>query len=427
MTTAARFKVLFVSHKHPWPLVEGSRHRLYHAVQALATNHSVTLLTLLPRAKRMEGLTDFPLAGNCDRVIQVDSELETGVQGHGGSRLSRRARRLRELFFSGQPDLVRRWDCPELLSTLHELKRTEHFDVVWVARSYIAEIARRAGFERIVVDVDDIETISATRRLRLLRWSPKKLSGYVDLTKLRRFERSLPRRYWRLVVCKDDDRDFFGSDRDRVFVVPNGVADFPATRPDNEVQGRLLFLGTMGYGPNIDAVQYFCDSILARVAQRSPGVSFHVIGRNVGPEVLAYHDGKNRVIHGFAEDVAPHFEAASVVVAPIRLGSGTRLKVLEALARRKAVVATSTAIEGLDLRAGVDLEVADDAAAFAAKCACLLGDARLRRSMAESGRNRVLARYRWESIGHLVRRVLSDAGPTQETSPTRDKCEKLVA
>jgi glycosyltransferase involved in cell wall biosynthesis len=95
-----------------------------------------------------------------------------------------------------------------------------------------------------------------------------------------------------------------------------------------------------------------------------------------------------------------------LIVTPIRLGSGTRLKVLEALARGKALVATSTAIEGLDLRPGVDLEVVDDPGGFAQRCASLLGCAEARRALGESGRQRVLERYRWESIGNTILSVV---------------------
>jgi glycosyltransferase involved in cell wall biosynthesis len=118
------------------------------------------------------------------------------------------------------------------------------------------------------------------------------------------------------------------------------------------------------------------------------------------------HDGSTCVVHGLVPDVTPYFEQAAVVVAPIRQGSGTRLKVLEALGRGKAVVATSVAAEGLDLRPGVDLEIADDPEAFARACAHLLADPAARRELGATGRRRVLERYRWEDIGAMAEKVL---------------------
>jgi glycosyltransferase involved in cell wall biosynthesis len=113
------------------------------------------------------------------------------------------------------------------------------------------------------------------------------------------------------------------------------------------------------------------------------------------------------VLTGVA-DLTPHFDAASLFVAPIQLGSGTRVKVLEAMAREKAVVATSVAAEGLDVRAGIDLEIADSPAAFADACCRLLGNRGARRRMAVSGRKRVLDRYRWDRLAGIAETALSD-------------------
>lgn len=402
-------KVLFVSHKHPWPLYEGTRHRLFHLAHSLAVEHKVTLLTLLPEEDREEGLNGFPLTELCERLIQVDSGLENAPALQHGSRLIRRLRRVRDVFTSSRPDALRRWECPKLLSILRSLRASDEFDVVWVARSYIAETVRRAGFEKIVVDVDDIESVSRARSLRLKDWSRAKLAGYFDLVKLYAFERTLPRHYWRLVVCKEEDRQFFGQSRDRVWVVPNGAADVPPTKPENEQPSRLLFLGTMGYEPNIDAVRYFAQSVMPELQRLHPAVQFHVVGKDPGPEVLTLHDGRSCFVHGFLSDITPQFESAAIVVAPIRSGSGTRLKVLEALARGKAVVGTSMAIEGLDLQSGLHLEVADTPQAFATACDRLLADPGLRRRLGEAGRQRVLERYGWDAIGVIARSVIAGA------------------
>ena len=105
--------------------------------------------------------------------------------------------------------------------------------------------------------------------------------------------------------------------------------------------------------------------------------------------------------------MTPYFEKAMLVVAPIRMGSGTRIKVLETLARGKAMVATSTAIEGLDLRPGVDLIVADRADQFADECARLLRDPAARQQLGSAGRQRVLERYRWSNVAREAERALS--------------------
>src|SRR5262249_52274512 len=163
----------------------------------------------------------------------------------------------------------------------------------------------------------------------------------------------------------------------------------------------------MDYEPNIDAACFFGNSIFPQVRQLQATASFHIVGRNPSPLVLALRDGANIVVHGRVPDVTPYFERASVVVAPIRQGGGTRLKVLEALGRGKALVATSTAAEGLDLRPGVDLEIMDDPDAFARTCARLLGDPVARQRLGTSGRQRVFERYQWDNIGKRAEQLLA--------------------
>jgi glycosyltransferase involved in cell wall biosynthesis len=119
---------------------------------------------------------------------------------------------------------------------------------------------------------------------------------------------------------------------------------------------------------------------------------------NAPAQVLALHDGRTCAVADSVPDVAGYLEAATLMVVPLRRGAGTRLKVLEALAHGKAVVSTSVGAEGLDLRPGVDLEIADDAESFARACARLLDDPEARCRMANAGRERVLSRYTWEQV-----------------------------
>jgi glycosyltransferase involved in cell wall biosynthesis len=220
------------------------------------------------------------------------------------------------------------------------------------------------------------------------------------------YERLLPRRFWRLVVCKEADRQFFSTFQHRVFIVPNGTTACPVTSFNDEKLGELLFVGSMSYAPNIEAVQFFTQSILPKIRETHPEACLHIVGRAPEVEVKALHDGITCIVHGEVPEVSPYYEKASVVTAPIRLGGGTRLKVLEALVRGKALVATSIAAEGLDLRPSVDLEIADTPDAFAAACVRLLEDPARRRQLGLSARQRVLERYEWQQIGKVAAHAL---------------------
>jgi glycosyltransferase involved in cell wall biosynthesis len=345
----------------------------------------------------------------CKRIIELDAR---GVRKQSApiySMWSPVHRRLMSLVSSPLPNMVNAWNSASLVRTFRLIGHSDHFDVVWVDRSFFGEIARQAGLQKLIVDIDDLESVSLARSLSHSPWYRSKILHYAELAKLRLYERSLPRRFARLVVCKEDDRRFFQGQGRKVRVIPNGVADFTLCDPANVKCGEILFLGTMDYLPNIDAAQFFARSVFPIMRRARPEAVFHIVGKNPEPAVLALHEPSSCIVHGGVPAVAPYYETASIVVAPIRLGSGTRLKVLEALARGKAVVATSTAIEGLDLRPGIDLEVADDAAGLARACTRLLADEPVRRKMGQTGRQRVFERYHWDSIANLAEQILLQA------------------
>jgi glycosyltransferase involved in cell wall biosynthesis len=404
----AAMKVLFISGMYPWPLDNGASLRRYHLLDELTKRHQVTLVTLFPVNPSAPGWGDFPLRERCQRVIELDARKFLPDPADRPNLWVPIGRRLLDLVSSPLPVCIRYWStAPRLVSAFREIRGADHFDAVWVDRAFFAEVARQAGFERFVVDLDDCQSTVFARELRHSPWYRSKVLHYAELAKLYWYERSLPRRFWRLVVCKEEDRRLVGRNRSKVFVVPNGVPDYPWPPTNPEGPGELFFIGALDYPPNIDAVKFFREAILPQVRRWHPHAAFHLVGRNPDPLVTALHDGDGCVVHGSVRDVTPSYERAAVVVAPIRQGSGTRVKVLEALGRGKALVATSVAAEGLDLRPGVELEIADDPESFARACARLLGDPAARQKLGAAGRRRVLERYRWQAIAKTVEHALA--------------------
>jgi len=320
------------------------------------------------------------------------------------------------------PNLVRRYRSARIQQKLRALFERRSFDAVWAERSFIAELARRAGFRRIVVDLPDVETVSYTRAVAHGGWYPSKPLHLLEQAKLYAYDQALPLRFWRVVVCKEEDRLFFRLRRSNVVTLPNGVADYPAS-PDVATGDapRLMFVGALNFESNIFAVQFFTQSVMPLIRREYPGADFVVVGRDPLPVILDLQNRRECTVLTGISDLTPQFDAASLFVAPIYLGGGTRLKVLEAMARGKGVVATTIAAEGLEVRPGIDLEIADSAEAFAAACCRLLRDAGARRRMTASGRSRVLERYRWEDLTAIAETVLSDRPQgVRPENPPRD-------
>lgn len=406
--------LLFVSPWYPWPAtIAGAHQRIFHLLAELSKRHRVTLVAP-EQAESIGGEAD-PLMAMCARVIRVPDPPPVR---HGGISATRwtTAHQLGDLLASPFPRSAR-WRHEALLRVLRQLRSSRRFDAVWVERTFLAELVRQAGFERIIVDVDDVQSVAMTRQLRHYgRAHPFLESMLLEAERLKvySYERRLPRRYAHLVVCKEADQQFF-DDASHVHVVPNGA------NPHRECDGRMedpatmLFVGNLAHFPNIDAVSYFWDAIWPDIQHRHDDARFIVAGRSAPLELQALHDGERCIVTGPVPDLAPIYERASLVIVPMRLGSGTRIKVLEALAHGKAVVSTSIGVEGLDLRSGVDVVVADERDAFAQACSRLLADRGERRRLGEAGRKRVLDRYGWDKVADAADRVIHLA-----VAPARD-------
>jgi glycosyltransferase involved in cell wall biosynthesis len=414
-------RILFLSDAYPWPLDNGAIQRVYYLLRDLAGHHTVTLL-----AQRRGGLSAAERAPLDDlgvRIVLADnSDVLDRPEGPYGF-----WRPLHEQIMNavwppsdGLPVTVRRWWSHGLFAMLRDLRQTESYDLVWAQRAALGEMARQAGWPTVLVDMPDLDTEGAGRALATLGRYVTRPLHEIALRRVEAYERALPTRFAHVIVVKPEDRVFMRS-RANVTVVPNGAVIQPPVDAAASHAHEMLFVGSMGYSPNIDAALYFAADILPRILQQQPAAQFSVVGKETAEEVRRLHDGRSIVVHGAVPAVMPYYAAAGLVVAPIRLGAGTRLKVLEALMFGKAVVATPMAIEGLDVRAGIDLEVADTPEAFAAACVALMQDEARRLRLGQAGRQRVVDRYDWTNIGRLATAAVEQTARAGAAAPASDR------
>lgn len=202
-------------------------------------------------------------------------------------------------------------------------------------------------------------------------------------------------------------------------VVPNGADTTALATVDGKraQAGRVLFTGTMNYPPNADGAAWFVEEVLPLLRQRRPDVALEIVGRNPGDAVLRLADPGRVEVLGRVPDLKPHFETAGVVVVPLRSGSGTKLKLLEAMAAGRPIVSTSIGAEGVEVRDGEHLVIADDPKDFAHAVDMLLADPVRAVAMGAAGRRVATDRYSWEAIGrHFASEITTWLG----TSPAAD-------
>jgi glycosyltransferase involved in cell wall biosynthesis len=401
--------VLFLAHIFPWPLNLGARQRVFHQARGIAAAHDVSVVAY-DAAPPGEDQADFLTHSRCLCVAVVPRTEPNSSHPHLASRIGARLASLGERLRSPLPEFIRDVWSEALVKTLEEVRAADSIDVVYATRSWMAEHARAAGFPRIIVDVDDLMSeLSAQEPLSsLLTW--RIAIQLFDAAKAKRYEKSLPRRFSRVVIAKPDDRDLFSAqDRDRVSLVPNGIIVPRSPAAERPASNTLLFVGALGYGPNIDAIRWFATEILPLIWRQRPDVRFVVVGFGSSEPVADVLRDPRCVVHESPPALGAFYDEAAVVVTPIRLGGGTRIKILEALGYGRAVVSTSFAAAGLGLRAGIELEFADTPGAFAARCLDLLHNADRRRELAAAGRATVSSRFDWASIERALPNLVSDA------------------
>jgi len=398
---APRRNVLFLAKLFPWPLNFGARQRVFHLARGIAAAHEVTVVALDAEPSPADK-AEFLSRSGCARVTVVPRGSDAPRAANRAGIVARAAGKLQSLdarLRSPLPPFVREAWSDELMATLEGLRADGAIDIVYATQSWMAEHARAAGFRRIVVDVDDLLSHLSRQRAASSGWHRRKPIELFDAAKDARYERSLPKRFTRVVVAKNEDRDFFAAvDRERVSVVPNGITLPPAPSAEPAIADTLLFVGTLGYGPNIDAVTWFATDILPLIWNENADVRFNVAGFGTAGALADLLRDPRCAVYESPPDLSPLYDAAAVVVTPVRIGGGTRIKILEALGRARPVVSTTFAAEGLGLRGGVDLEYADTATDFARRCVELLRDRERRRGLAAAGRATVAAKFDWVSI-----------------------------
>ncbi len=392
-------RILVFAPQVPWPPTQGSAIRNYHIVKALAKGHRVTLLAF--------GDPDAdpgPLAAAGVEVIAVPEPARRTT-----------GKRALDLVATTAPDLARRLSS-ETMRTTARLKAIldEPYDIVHVEGLEMAPFgldvlqATPAGRRaRLVYDAHNAEWQIQQRafdadKIERRRWVAAAYSA-IQTMKLRSFEARVLRTAWLTAAVSEADAAAlrYLVPYARIVVVPNGV-DTRTFRPvstEDEDPSLVVFTGKMDYRPNVDAVLWFVGEVWPRITTARPATQFVIVGRDPAPAVRALGEVPGVSVTGKVVDVRPWLARAGVVVAPLMVGGGTRLKVLEAMAMSKAVVATRLAIEGLSVDPGVELEVADAPRDMAATIVGLLDDPARRALLGAAARRRVEFQYRWEQVG----------------------------
>lgn len=432
---ARRPRILYVVYNVPHVPAPGGLTRAFHLVRAAA---GVGEVTLAGAVEPDVAIHPEAIAPYC-RALHLAPAPPLPSPPAPLRPVARLARAAQALLDDHAPEVLWRFDPRPLRALVagllsatampFDLVLTEHVELA----AALLPVLRAHPVPAALADLHNVLSVHQERTARMERPGPRgalRRGDRIAIARIRTQERRLLRGYTQITAVSGADaarlRQIVPSAR--VAVVPNGVdagyfGAVAACEPD--ALPRVVFTGALWYRPNSDGLRWFANAVWPRILACRSDARFSIVGARPGPEVCALAAQPGIEVHPSVEDVRPYLAEAAVAVVPLRLGSGTRLKVLEALAAGRPVVATSLGAEGLRLAPGRDLLLAERPEEFAAAVLALLDRPALARRMAAAGRETVRRRYTWQSIGagfqSVLVELLDSAARASTAQPLSDR------
>jgi sugar transferase (PEP-CTERM/EpsH1 system associated) len=391
-------RALMLTCRLPYPLDDGWKIRSFHVLKALqASGYAVDLLSFY--SQEAERQASEQLGGVCGGIHLVPRKKGYGV------------RNLLAGLWGDKPFSVLNYRSPLFAQKMAALCASRTYDLIQVEDLVMAHYLRRKQGQCAVLDMHNIESNLLARYADHEKNTFRRWYAMLTAGKLAKFEVLWSSQFDAVTVCSEKDRILL-MERGTgvpVSVVPNGVDCDYFRRDGCEMDGIIAFVGSMDYHANISGIVHFVRNVFPHILKHKPKTILYIIGKNPDREVQKLK-GENVVITGAVLDVRQYLASATVVIAPLLVGGGTRLKILEAMAMAKAIVSTSMGCEGIDATDGENIRIADDPTLFADSVVKLLTDGAERRRIGKSARLFVESSYDWKTIGiryqHLLRSLM---------------------
>lgn len=395
-------RILFLATNLPVPANSGHAVRTLSLVRALAEScHAVDFLSFAP------GPPDNlqPLTSLCHTVSLVErAPVNTSHNADYFGRLA--------MLLKGKPYAIERFASSEMQARIGRCLDTTAYECIVADHLYVL-VNLAATTVPVVLNCHNVESLIVERYVGLEKNLARRLYARVEAKRMREAERQACARSAIAMACSGHDREMLQSFRAAlpIFVVPNCV-DTDFFQPEEMYSTptsvpTLLFQGVMDWYPNRDAVEFFANHMLPEIRRAFPDVRFVIAGRNPAPELRQkFAAVPNLEFTGTVPDMRPYLARASVVVVPLRIGSGTRIKILEAAASGKAVVSTGIGAEGLDLKDRTEIVIADEPEGFAREVVALLRAPQRRALLGRAAREKVVERYSQKALTRIMDTVL---------------------
>jgi polysaccharide biosynthesis protein PslH len=380
--------ILFLSRWFPYPPDNGSKKRCFNLIKILASKYEVDLISFTSEpitAERLKGLEPY--------CRSVQSILFTDYNPNSF--------RARLGYFSTQPRFIYDTYRKEYSETVQEACRKTRYDLVVASQVDMTPYTKDVRGAKVLIDEIELTIYQEERQKQVdfLRGMRVNLTWW----KHTRYVKSVIQRADGLSVVSEKEKGIISqlnhSDC-QIQVIPNGIEmDFYHGVWGPPETDTMIYAGALSYFANLDAMQYFIAEILPIIKRSRPAVKLFITGKVNDSLQRKLPSDPNVEFTGYLEDVRPKIGCAWLSVIPLRIGGGTRLKILESLAMGTPVVSTTKGAEGLDLKAGYDILVGDSPKEFAAGVVEILENRELRERLGAAGKSTAGSLYDWNLIG----------------------------
>lgn len=392
--------ILFLAPRMPLPADTGGKIRTLNILKQLALESNVHLVCFSFEANDKDYLPELDKLGVKVTLVPM---LETT-----------QFQKLYWLLFHGLPISLVKYHTKAMEQTLKSLIKNEKFDAIHVDHLHMAHYLNCFKNIPCMLDEHNVEYKILQRCATVETSVPKKIAYEAQSKKMNVFEAETAQKFSCVFTCSIDDRILLNKITNGlvpIYVVPNGVdTEFFQPGMNGELEDALVFTGSMDWLPNDDAITYFCKEILPLIWQRNANIKLYVVGKSPSAAVKELAAKDHRVIvTGRVDDVRTYIARSKVFVVPLRVGGGTRLKILEAMAMGKAIVSTTIGAEGITYTPDENILLADTPEEFAQKTVQAISDAPKIKALGESGRDLVLESYDWHVVGRQLRHFYKKA------------------
>jgi sugar transferase (PEP-CTERM/EpsH1 system associated) len=398
-------RVLFLTPRLPFPPNRGGEITVFNFLRVLSRTHELSLVSFYDRPEELAYRRDLERYCRDVEMVPRPTKFAPAV--------------LARTLFGRRSYAVERHASRQFAAAVRRVVRRASPHVVQIETFLMGQYLEALGPLPTVLDMHNVTWLIWDRSVAVAKpWLRGPLA--LQAARLRRDEVAVCRAVDVCAPVSEADRRelhrVLGPSIRSVVVTPGVDCDLFRPVAPVDAGPEILFVGSMNYPPNIDAVEYFCRDILPRIAAAIPDARLSIVGANPTPSTTRLA-GDRVVVTGFVPDVRPYYERAAVVVVPLRVGGGIRMKILEGLALAAPMVSTSVGAEGLGLSDGGELLLADEPQAFADAVVRLIGDRGLRERLSQRAREAAVRRFSWEAVGATLTDIYDSLVPSTAVGP----------